>query len=146
LNEYYRPKEEGTGHFNTTASVLEWRIKAQKKKSMTKSLTEQKSKRSGSLLATTVRDGKTEARSSMLQQNTNPPKNGSNMRQQEIQFLWLLTEQIPLGLDYTGCENPKLQYGNVSDVLLTDGSGYTFATVPGNNISLHGNRSRQNSP
>ena len=28
LNEYYRPKEEGTGHFNTAASVLEWRIKA----------------------------------------------------------------------------------------------------------------------
>ena len=28
LNEYYRPKEEGTGHYNTAASVLEWRIKA----------------------------------------------------------------------------------------------------------------------
>jgi hypothetical protein len=26
LKEYYKPNEEGTGHFNTAASVLSWRI------------------------------------------------------------------------------------------------------------------------
>ena len=26
LTEYYKPNEEGTGHFNTAASVLSWRI------------------------------------------------------------------------------------------------------------------------
>lgn len=29
-------------------------------------------------------------------------------RQVEIQFFWPLTEQIPLGLDYEGCEKPKV--------------------------------------
>jgi hypothetical protein len=28
LNEFYKPNEEGTGHFNTAATVLEWRIKS----------------------------------------------------------------------------------------------------------------------
>jgi hypothetical protein len=32
LRDYYRPKEEGTGHFNTTASVLQHRIDEIKKK------------------------------------------------------------------------------------------------------------------
>jgi len=26
LKEYYKPNEEGTGHYNTAASVLLWRI------------------------------------------------------------------------------------------------------------------------
>lgn len=26
LTEYYKPQEGGTGHFNTAASVLSWRI------------------------------------------------------------------------------------------------------------------------
>ena len=30
------------------------------------------------------------------------------MRQQEIQFFWPLTEQIPLDLNYEECEKPKL--------------------------------------
>jgi hypothetical protein len=30
------------------------------------------------------------------------------MRQQEIQFFWPLTEQVPLDLDYSDCEKPKL--------------------------------------
>jgi hypothetical protein len=30
------------------------------------------------------------------------------MNQLEIKFFWSLTEQIPLELDYTGCEAPKL--------------------------------------
>lgn len=29
-------------------------------------------------------------------------------RQTEIEFFFPLTEQIPLGLDYTGCEKPKI--------------------------------------
>lgn len=29
--------------------------------------------------------------------------------QQEIKFFWPLTEQIPLDLDYNGCEKPKLE-------------------------------------
>lgn len=28
LSEFYKPNEEGTGHYNTAASVLEWRIKS----------------------------------------------------------------------------------------------------------------------
>ena len=28
LQEFYKPQEEGTGHFNTAASVLDWRIKS----------------------------------------------------------------------------------------------------------------------
>lgn len=28
LQEFYKPKEEGTGHINTAASVLAWRIKS----------------------------------------------------------------------------------------------------------------------
>lgn len=30
------------------------------------------------------------------------------MYQQEIKFFWPLTEQIPLDLDYSNCEKPKL--------------------------------------
>lgn len=30
------------------------------------------------------------------------------MKQLEIEFFWPLTEQIPLDLDYRGCERPKL--------------------------------------
>ncbi len=30
------------------------------------------------------------------------------MRQLEIDYFWPLTEQIPLGLNYEGCEKPKL--------------------------------------
>ena len=32
-----------------------------------------------------------------------------NLNQQEIEFFWPLTEQIPLELDYTGCEKPRLE-------------------------------------
>lgn len=31
LKDYYRPQEEGTGHFNTAASVLQMRIEQIKK-------------------------------------------------------------------------------------------------------------------
>ena len=33
--------------------------------------------------------------------------------QTEIQFFWPLTEQIPLGLDYNGCEKPKLSVSTI---------------------------------
>lgn len=32
------------------------------------------------------------------------------MNQLEIEYFFPLTEQIPLGLDYTGCDKPKLTY------------------------------------
>lgn len=34
------------------------------------------------------------------------------MYQQEIKFFWPLTEQIPLDLDYSECERPKLSVSN----------------------------------
>ena len=46
---------------------------------------------------------------------------GIMQQQQEIKFFWPLTEQIPLELDYTGCEKPKIE---VPDVL---GLGLCFA-------------------
>jgi hypothetical protein len=42
--------------------------------------------------------------------------------QQEIQFFWPLTEQIPLDLDYAPCEAPKLT--------VAYDTGVTFATFP----------------
>ena len=41
------------------------------------------------------------------------------MSQLEIEFFWPLTEQIPLGLDYTGCEKPKLHSDTLSGISLT---------------------------
>ena len=35
------------------------------------------------------------------------------MTQQEIQFFWPLTEQIPLDLDYTDCHKPPI-YSNIT--------------------------------
>ena len=37
-----------------------------------------------------------------------PWANAKDYRQTEIEFFFPLTEQIPLGLDYTGCEKPKI--------------------------------------
>ena len=48
------------------------------------------------------------------------------MKQQEIQFFWPLTEQIPLDLDYNGCERPKLNVSNDTGITFT-----TYATAPG---------------
>jgi hypothetical protein len=44
------------------------------------------------------------------------------MQQLDFTFFWPLTEQVPLDLDYTECEKPKL-YTN----LLTSGSGYIIS-------------------
>lgn len=36
------------------------------------------------------------------------------MFQLQIEYFWPLTEQIPLELDYTDCEKPKLLYSNTT--------------------------------
>jgi hypothetical protein len=47
-------------------------------------------------------------------------------QQTEIQFFWPLTEQMPLSLDYAGCDIPMfLRY---SDACLTEGTGLTFVS------------------
>jgi len=40
------------------------------------------------------------------------------MNQLEIEYFFPLTEQIPLGLDYTGCDRPKLTIGTGMGLLL----------------------------
>ena len=42
------------------------------------------------------------------------------MRQVEIQFFWSLTEQVPLELDYSNCEKPKL-YNDTGIIIATNG-------------------------
>lgn len=46
-------------------------------------------------------------------------KQNWDINQIEIQFFWPLTEQIPLGLDYTNCAKPKLS-------VLSTGTETTF--------------------
>ena len=46
------------------------------------------------------------------------------MHQQEIKFFWPLTEQVPLDLDYTDCEKPKL-------TVTSDSIGQTLFTTNG---------------
>lgn len=41
------------------------------------------------------------------------------MQQLEINFFWPLTEQVPLDLDYSNCEQPKLY----SNLLINSGIG-----------------------
>jgi len=54
------------------------------------------------------------------------------MYQQEIQFFWPLTEQIPLDLDYTDCEKPKIYWTTevlgTGAVLMSTGSNVTWST------------------
>ena len=51
------------------------------------------------------------------------------MYQQSIQFFWPLTEQIPLDLDYTNCERPKLTVDSGSTGILYTGT-WTTAINP----------------
>jgi len=46
------------------------------------------------------------------------------MHQVEIQFFWPLTEQIPLDLDFSNCEKPKLYVDN----MITATGSYVFNT------------------
>lgn len=59
------------------------------------------------------------------------------MEQLQFKFFWPLTEQIPLDLDYTDCEKPKLsvpiKFGNTVG-LLNNTWGSTTLTVA--NLSL----------
>jgi hypothetical protein len=60
------------------------------------------------------------------------------MYQQEIQFFWPLTEQIPLDLNYTECDKPKfyttlpIGNGGTGMVLMSTGSNLTWSTRLGN--------------
>jgi hypothetical protein len=43
------------------------------------------------------------------------------MYQTQIEFFWPLTEQIPLDLDYTGCDTaPKLVYSTGTTVMFSE--------------------------
>lgn len=59
------------------------------------------------------------------------------MRQLEIQFFWPLTEQIPLDLDYTGCEKLEFEKSEFSASNILNVSGNLLnATLSVSNISL----------
>lgn len=58
------------------------------------------------------------------------------MRQLEIQFFWPLTEQIPLDLDYTGCEKPKLSAPYEYTKILNVSGNLLNTTLSVANISL----------
>jgi hypothetical protein len=45
------------------------------------------------------------------------------MKQQEIQFFWPLTEQVPLDLDYSVCSAPQY-YINTTVSTWTDSTGF----------------------
>jgi hypothetical protein len=50
------------------------------------------------------------------------------MNQLEIQFFWPLTEQMPLELDYSNCEKPKLSTGTFLTSAINVGNGSTYET------------------
>ena len=61
------------------------------------------------------------------------------MQQLEIEFFWPLTEQIPLDLDYTECDKPKLYYtipngGTSGQLLMSD--GFTTNWAASNTIAF----------
>lgn len=53
------------------------------------------------------------------------------MQQLEIQFFWPLTEQIPLDLDYTGCDKPKIY----TTLPINSTGAYTFTATNGGTIT-----------
>lgn len=69
----------------------------------------------------------------------NPWANAKDYRQTEIEFFFPLTEQIPLGLDYTGCEKPKLTAINpvtfsVSNATWSTNIAPTLSVQPQNSV------------
>jgi len=59
------------------------------------------------------------------------------MIQQEFKFFWPLTEQIPLDLNYEGCDKPKLSTVISSGQTFTIANGGTWSTsIVANNLSL----------
>ena len=57
------------------------------------------------------------------------------MHQLEISFFWPLTEQVPLDLDYTNCEKPKL-YTDTGTIIGTNGP-YVLTTGATSTYALH---------
>jgi hypothetical protein len=57
------------------------------------------------------------------------------MRQTEIEFFWPLTEQMPLELDYSNCEIPKLY----TDNMITATGSYVFNTGSYTTTQIIGN-------
>ena len=57
------------------------------------------------------------------------------MRQVEIQFFWSLTEQVPLELDYSNCEKPKL-YNDTGIIIATNGP-YVLTNGATSTYALH---------
>lgn len=53
------------------------------------------------------------------------------MRQQEIEFFWPLTEQMPLDLDYTDCAKPQ-STGTWNNSML---SGQVYSIAPTGNVT-----------
>jgi hypothetical protein len=58
--------------------------------------------------------------------------------QQEIQFFWPLTEQVPLDLDYANCEKPKLTIdsGSTGFTILPTTTGTTWMAMEINPTKL----------
>ena len=54
------------------------------------------------------------------------------MYQQQFKFFWPLTEQIPLDLDYSVCDKPKLTYDGLSVSTSVAFNGGTIVTGPSN--------------
>ena len=57
------------------------------------------------------------------------------MKQLEIDFFWPLTEQIPLDLDYTGCEKPKLSKLLTYDTTINMGN-YSTTSIIANALTI----------
>jgi hypothetical protein len=51
------------------------------------------------------------------------------MTQQEIEFFWPLTEQIPLDLDYTNCKKPQYYNGVNSIGAISGSTTYSLAPI-----------------
>lgn len=58
------------------------------------------------------------------------------MHQLEIKFFWPLTEQIPLDLDYTGCEAPKLFTPNLHSNYTIQNINHTNTSFVASNLSI----------
>lgn len=58
------------------------------------------------------------------------------MQQLEIQFFWPLTEQIPLGLDYTNCAKPKLAMPINSNTITISNGGTSLTTITASRLQL----------
>jgi len=58
------------------------------------------------------------------------------MQQLEIKFFWPLTEQIPLDLDYTDCEAPKLSAPNLHSNHISRNTDWNTVSVVASNLSI----------